>query len=76
MNAECITKKGSGYKATDWLYEGMLRCCVCCYPGETIFEAYPHLKDLGLRVSHSYCKPHIEAFTQGVELDTHFIARC
>lgn len=44
------------YGATDWLLEGIVRVCVCCYPGETIYERFPHWRGLGLTISHGYCK--------------------
>lgn len=41
------------------LTEGMVTVCCVCYPGNSIFEANPHLRGLGLKVSHSLCVPHL-----------------
>ena len=49
------------YKATDYIFAGIVRACCVCHPGETIFNSHPEWKDAGLEVSHGYCAEHREA---------------
>jgi hypothetical protein len=38
--------------------EKLTVCCVC-YPGNSVFNAYPELADKGLSVSHGICERHL-----------------
>lgn len=42
---------------TDYKISGdMLTVCAWCYPAQSIYETYPSLRCLGLRLSHGICK--------------------
>ena len=42
------------------LEAGLITVCCVCYPGNTVFEAFPHLAGLGLQVSHGLCDRHFK----------------
>ena len=44
--------------ATAYLHEGLVRVCMCCHPGDSIYQRYPHWRGLGLRISHGLCAAH------------------
>jgi hypothetical protein len=44
------------FSMPEYLLEGMVRVCVRCYPGETIFKRLPHLRGMGMTISHGYCQ--------------------
>jgi len=41
------------------LEAGLVTVCCACYPGNSVFEALPHLAGLGLQVSHGLCEHHL-----------------
>lgn len=42
-------------EAYEYLAEGIIRACMRCQPGDTIFELHPEWRGLGLSVSHGVC---------------------
>lgn len=42
----------------EYLLAGIVRVCMCCNPGKTVFDTHPHLAGLGLEISHGLCQTH------------------
>jgi hypothetical protein len=56
MSAKVETIPVTISKSMTYLMAGMVQACCICDPGDSIFKRFPHLRDLGLVISHGYCK--------------------
>lgn len=43
----------------------LIKVCAWCYPGDSIFNHYPHWGGLGLRLSHGICAAHAKSLLHG-----------